>query len=58
MKHLTGVINMAANFKAPRQALPDSNSCLDHDPEYLQYLKQKAEEEQMMQMLEKNLEPC
>ena len=46
----------SANFKVLLD--PDQDSRLDHDPKYLRYLKQKAEEEQMMQMLEKNLEPC
>jgi hypothetical protein len=47
----------SANFKM-HPINHDQNSCLDHDPKYLQYLEQKAEEERMMRMLEKNLEPC
>lgn len=46
----------SANFKI--HPINDQDSCLDHDPKYLQYLEQKAEEERMTRMLEKNLEPC
>ena len=51
----------SANFKSPRYVIlldPDQDTRLDKDPEYLKYLEQKAEEELMMRMLEKNLEPC
>jgi hypothetical protein len=48
-----------ANFKAPRLSQDDIIMAkLCKDPVYIEYLNKKAEEEQLMSMLEKNLEPC
>lgn len=48
----------SANFKAPRPLPVSPNISMDKDPEYLRYLNLRAEEEQVMRMLEKNLETC
>jgi hypothetical protein len=48
-----------ANFKAPGLSQDDIIlTKLCKDPEYIKHVNEQAEEEQMMSMLEKNLEPC